>query len=398
MSGHFHGVDGGVRGAVKRIAADTRRVLGNRGRMLVFNNRRIRAGHFSGIDGQVHLRKVGVISTSSVSSPVVRLVTSLTLTFILCTTDFPDIVSDLATNAVAIIFSSVVTLVHPLGSLAGIGTRFRHNVTTYRALFAVLSDRRRGSRNGHIVRHTANSIRFHGIAFACPKHSMPTLHGVGLGVPTKGAITLIKHSNSNGSAVTDLVAHFCSVSRNRVLVSNRSLHRCALTSLHGRITLISRGIRLFGSAITGGVTCTQARRCDHRRVRRTTHVTCTVSFVGGVSGNLSAIVNRGNILLSNNRHRHVTVTQTLLHSDPVLVLSRTASTLSARSRHTVRTTLSRLRGGHASLIVTRHLSAVRGTSRVIIIRSNIVIRHNARGSLLRRHNICTRLRGVRFNR
>lgn len=148
-----------------------------------------------------------------------------------------------------------------------------------------------------------------------------------------------------------------------------------------------RGICLFRSAIRGGVQFNEPST-DRSRVVTITGGTYYRSFVVTLPSNCRAAVNRKNSDLSNKRGRQVSVTETVLGSTPVIVLSRTATDISPRGRRRLRGTVQRLAGNGAVLVVTRHLSAIHATSRVVILRGNEVIRHKGRRRLVHRSNLC----------
>lgn len=220
------------------------------------------------------------------------------------------------------------------------------------------------------------------------------LGSVGLIVPGKGAVTLIKRDNDKGDAVLSLVPHCCSMRRNRILVSNVGIGSLTMRSLHRLVNGMGRRTVLFGTDFGSGVHFNGASTAS-RSVTGTTGVTGTCRFVAGSRRNFSAKVNSHNNELSKNRHRHIDVTHTVLGGPPVLVLSRTASTLSARDRHLIRSTLRGLVGAHAAITMTRQLDAVGRTSRVYMLRRNEVIRHNARRRLVAGSKCCGGLRSVR---
>lgn len=243
------------------------------------------------------------------------------------------------------------------------------------------------------LRKVGSQVRFGSLSFDC-SNGHRILGRIGLVIPGKRAVTLINRSNSNGSALISLLPHCRSIRLNRVAVSNIGVGGFHVRSLHTLVKGIGRRTVLFGSAFFGGVTF-NIRGTAVRRIIRTTGVTGTRSFVVRARLNCRAGVNSHNNGLSNKRHRHVDVTHTVLGGPPVLVLSRTASTLSARDRQLIRRTLRQLVGAHAAVTVTRHLSAVGGTSRVYMLCRNRVIRHNGRRRLLRGGNCCGELGSVR---
>lgn len=294
------------------------------------------------------------------------------------------------------VFSRVA---HPIHAFVSRFTGVGRNVTTKRHVFSVVStrDRVRSGPNTLRLGNLGSGVRFHSVRFSC-SNDHRIVSNVSFSVGHKRAITLIKPSKNNGSALDRLIPHFCSIATNSVLVSNISVHSCARRDLHTRVDIMSRSAILFGSAVRNGVTV-NGTKTSRRRVIRTTQVTGTSYFVARTPRNCQAGVNSHNIGLSNNRQRHLSVTHTILGGPSVLVLSRTASTLSARDRGLIRSTLGGLLRNHASMIVTRHLDAVRGTSGVVIISRKHVTRRNARTRLVTHKKVCTglvRLRSFRW--
>lgn len=95
--------------------------------------------------------------------------------------------------------------------------------------------------------------------------------------------------------------------------------------------------------------------------------------------------------LSNNRERHVSVTETVLGSTPVIVLSRTATCASPRGRTVLRGSVTGLMTKGALVMVTRELSAIGSDSRVFIMGSKGMATRNARRRLLISYPLCGRV-------
>lgn len=92
--------------------------------------------------------------------------------------------------------------------------------------------------------------------------------------------------------------------------------------------------------------------------------------------------------MSNNRGRHLYVTETLLGGPEVLVLSSDASTMSATASSGVHTTLTGAVPKAAGLVVTRHVSSIVSTSHVVIVGSKGISNFSARRGLLGGGRVC----------
>lgn len=239
-----------------------------------------------------------------------------------------------------------------------------------------------------------NSIIFRGIYFDC-SNGGAILSSVSLCTGPNRGVTFINSANTNGAAVAGLLGHFCRVRGKGVHCSKVGVRGVYGNSLHSSLSVILRSARLFANAVRSGVHC-NGLSTARRRIMGTTGLTGTSSFVAELPSNCSAIVANSNTGLDRKRERLVTVTETTITSPPILILSRTADSVSAHARRLVRGNVSGLVGNEAAFIVTRHLSAMHGTSTVVILRRNGVVRHNDRSSLVGRRKGCCRLCANRF--
>lgn len=177
------------------------------------------------------------------------------------------------------------------------------------------------------------------------------------------------------------------MSTNDIAVNKVGIGGVTGSGLVGRVTFIFRGAGLFGASLLRGVGC-NGPTTDSRTIRHTVSLSRDQRVVSQLPGKLGAGVKMSKAFLSKKRRRHVILTQTVLGSTPVIILSRTATFTSPRGRRLVRGTLRRLEGKGAILVVTRRLADMRSTSGVLIVTRNGVTRRNARDRLVTQGNVC----------
>ncbi len=113
--------------------------------------------------------------------------------------------------------------------------------------------------------------------------------------------------------------------------------------------------------------------------------------MGSFPSKCSARVRRNNAGISNKRGRHLYVTHTLLGGPGVLVLSSSADTISAGASTFVEGNFGRFVPSAAGVVVTRHMTSIRSTSLVVIVRGKGVRDINARSRLLGGDRVCGRI-------
>ncbi len=215
-------------------------------------------------------------------------------------------------------------------------------------------------------------VRFRGICGACSTNDR-TLRSIGLRVSSNRFTFVINTSNTKGDAFLGLVVQRRAPASNRIVIGG-----CHLSHLgHGRIpcfhhavNVIFRSFHLVGAvAICRGITFSlqivngNGQRVDHhiRRILR------LVSLLNG-DGHCPPT-------LSNNRRRHINLTQTLIGGPTLVVTSRPANGMSPRVSQSVIRLLARVgRQNAAILVIARRRSLMRRFGRQIVaLRSNHVI-------------------------
>lgn len=232
-----------------------------------------------------------------------------------------------------------------------------------------------------------------GICKALPGRA-ETLGKVAFRIVPKRFLNVVKDDNSNGSALLGYVTAIVRPANKDVRIRNsalRSVGKGTLTRCHkGGINCLFRGFRLLsGLANERGVLLPaslrkMSRTRDERQLGRLTICLRVASILSGFPSGVS-----------NNRHRHITTTETLVLRPRVVLTSRPANTLSSGGTGDLVRGLSNL--GHsrrtAVLVMARSSGTTDFYGHVLFVRSNIVFRRLQHKSRDRRR-FCKHVLGI----
>lgn len=210
-------------------------------------------------------------------------------------------------------------------------------------------------------------VHIGGVCGVCgPKRGrIHTLSSISLRVGRKRFVTVIKRSNSNGSAFVGVLNYLSAPSSKRCFLSKGSITGLSsgrLSSVHGRG--VNFVFRKFG--LVPGLSTLKGMRlplvCHKLKGRREGRVT---------KRTLSGIKLRGHVSrepgrLSNKRRRHITMTETVTTRPPVVLTSRPANGLSDGSAVRVVGVLGSLRRSKEAIVVVARSSRVTGRMSHII--------------------------------
>lgn len=231
---------------------------------------------------------------------------------------------------------------------------------------------------GHVSsRPTRALVRTHSVSCHCISTRHSIFGRLSFDVNGNRAITLVKHGNTNGAALTHVLYTLRGPAANSVIVSNVTITATGTgnkagplghgghAELHHAINCIVRRPRqrLFTSAITRSITCKPSglKLSTSRTVR---HTVRTVQLL-----RVRRLQSHSPFSLSNNRRQLITVTNIVTYRPGTLVLSRPATNLSRRTTTHIRKLVRRL-GSHniAVLLVSRSRSRIsRLTSHAVVL-------------------------------
>lgn len=192
-------------------------------------------------------------------------------------------------------------------------------------------------------------VRFHSIAGICNDGNAGTLGGIGVGVRSKRFIFIINTSNTNGDAFLGLVVRRRGPADNAIVINS-----CSSSAVGGgripcceeAVNVIFRSFHLVpGVDICSGITFT-VHIVNTGRGSVEGHIPCVLRLIN-LSRGTHSVPGR----LSNNRRRHISLTETLMGGPGLVVTSRPANGISPRVDRRVIRVLAGVGGNNAAIVV-----------------------------------------------
>ena len=85
----------------------------------------------------MRLQGMKMVSASSISDPIIQLIASLALAFVLYAASFPSVMETLTAGTITVVFSSMIALMRPLKSLTNVNAQFQRGMAACQTLFSI---------------------------------------------------------------------------------------------------------------------------------------------------------------------------------------------------------------------------------------------------------------------
>ncbi len=125
-----------------------------------------------------------MVSASSISDPIIQLIASLALAFVLYAASFPSVMDTLTAGTITVVFSSMIALMRPLKSLTNVNAQFQRGDGGVPD--AVCDPRFRAGKKTKVrgsLRRAKGNLKFENVTFTYPGREVAALRNINLDIP-----------------------------------------------------------------------------------------------------------------------------------------------------------------------------------------------------------------------
>ena len=110
-----------------------------------------------------------MVSASSISDPIIQLIASLALAFVLYAASFPSVMDTLTAGTITVVFSSMIALMRPLKSLTNVNAQFQRGMAACQTLFAILDSEQEKDEGTRVIERAKGNLKFENVTFTSPR-------------------------------------------------------------------------------------------------------------------------------------------------------------------------------------------------------------------------------------
>ncbi|STQ79717.1 Lipid A export ATP-binding/permease protein MsbA [Hafnia alvei] len=149
-----------------------------------------------------------MVAASSVSDPVIQLIASFALAFVLYAASIPSVMDTLSAGTITVVFSSMIALMRPLKSLTNVNAKFQRGMAACQTLFAILDLEQEKDTGKLEVKRAKGDVEFRDVTFSYNNKGAPALKNVSFKIPANKTVALVGRSGSGKSTIANLLTRF----------------------------------------------------------------------------------------------------------------------------------------------------------------------------------------------
>nr|WP_243465081.1 lipid A ABC transporter ATP-binding protein/permease MsbA [Photorhabdus temperata] len=298
VSGRFRSISKNMQNSMGQVTASAEQMLKGHKEVLIFGGQKVEAERFNTVSNRMRQQGMKMVSASSISDPIIQLIASFALAFVLYAASFPDIMETLTAGKITVVFSSMIALMRPLKSLTNVNAQFQRGMAACQTLFAIL-DMEQEKDDGKLeLKKAKGNIEFRDVTFCYPTKELPALQNISMSIPAGKTIALVGRSGSGKSTIANLMTRFYDISAGNILLDGHDLREYTLSSLRSQVALVSQNVHLFNDTVANNIAYASENQYSREEIEKAAEMAYAMDFIRKLDNGLDTMIGENGVLLS----------------------------------------------------------------------------------------------------
>lgn len=396
VSKRFRNISKNMQNTMGQVTTSAEQMLKGHKEVLIFGGQQVETERFNSVSNRMRQQGMRLVSASSISDPIIQLIASLALAFVLYAASFPSVMETLSAGTITVVFSAMIALMRPLKSLTNVNAQFQRGMAACQTLFSIL-DMEQEKDDGKLeVKRAKGDIEFRNVTFCYPGKETPALRDVSFTIPAGKTVALVGRSGSGKSTIANLLTRFYDIQKGEILLDGHELRQYTLSSLRNQVALVSQNVHLFNDSIANNIAYARTDVHSREEIENAAEMAYAMDFIHKMDQGLDTEIGENGVLLSGGQRQRIAIARALLRDSPVLILDEATSALDTESERAIQSALDELQKNRTSLVIAHRLSTIENADEILVVEDGQVVERGAHTELLELRGVYAQLNRMQF--
>ncbi|OTQ30596.1 lipid A ABC transporter ATP-binding protein/permease MsbA [Gilliamella apicola] len=363
--------------------------------IIVFGAQEEESKNFEKVSNKFRRDGMRLVSVSALSTPIVQVVISFAIAFVLLTASNPEL--NITPGEFTVVFSSLVALMQPIKSLTSVNAGFQKGMAACQTLFAILEQPIENDKGSIEVDKVKGDIVFENVSFGYETKNDLAIQNISFSVPAGKTVALVGRSGSGKTTIASLLTRFYDISQGKILIDGINIQDFTLYCLRNQIGLVSQRVHLFNDTIANNIAYGKIGEFSQHQIEEAAKKANAYTFIKEFDKGFDTLVGENGVLLSGGQRQRIAIARALLRDNPILILDEATSALDTESERAIQKALDELQKGRTSLIIAHRLSTIENADEILVMSEGKIIEKGSHSELLNMNGAYTKLYRSNFN-
>ncbi|MBW7982397.1 lipid A ABC transporter ATP-binding protein/permease MsbA [Enterobacillus tribolii] len=373
VSKRFRNISKNMQNTMGMVTTSAEQMLKGHKEVLIFGGQQVETERFNKVSNRMRHQSMKMVAASSISDPIIQLIASFALSFVLYAASFPSVMETLTAGTITVVFSSMIALMRPLKSLTNVNAQFQRGMAACQTLFSILDMEQEKDEGKRVVERAKGDVEFRHVTFSYPGKETPALRDVSLHIPEGKTVALVGRSGSGKSTIASLLTRFYDIQQGEILIDGYDLREYTLSSLRNQVALVSQNVHLFNDTIANNIAYARTDIYSREDIEKAAHMAYAMDFISKMDEGLDTVIGENGVLLSGGQRQRIAIARALLRDSPILILDEATSALDTESERAIQAALDELQKNRTSLVIAHRLSTIENADEILVVEDGRIV-------------------------
>jgi len=307
----------------------------------------------------------------SLTSPVMEILCGLAMACVLWYGGFRVISGHMTIGELFTFIAAFVSAYRPFKSLVSLNVNLQEGISAANRIFNILDTK-------PLIQDNEKAIKPN---FACPEiifekislrfGSKEAIKFVDLKIEKAKTYAIVGKSGSGKTSLANLLVRFYDPTEGRVLINSCDVKDISLNYLRNQIAMVAQDTILFDASIADNIAYGNltATREDIINAAKQSDAD---EFIQKLADGYDTIIGVGGSTLSGGQKQRLAIARAFLKNSSIMLFDEATSALDSESEQSIVHSLSKLRQGKTTLVITHRLASIVDADQIIVMKNGAI--------------------------
>ncbi|QYJ88472.1 lipid A export permease/ATP-binding protein MsbA [Shewanella halotolerans] len=397
VSRKFRKVSKQIQTAMGGVTSVTEQMIKGHKNVLVFGGQQAESQRFAKVNDDNRSRTMKLALAQAISQPLVMVIGSLALAFVLYASSLESMRADLTAGTFATILAAMLAMLQPIKSLTRVNAEFQRGIAACSTIFAVLDTPAEVDDGTFETKRVEGRLSFDKVNFRYNNQEGLALKEVDFQVNPGETLALVGRSGSGKSTIASLITRFYSdLDSGDIRLDDVSLRDYKLAALRRQVALVSQQVTLINDTIAANIAYAYPGEVTEEQIIDAAKLANAWEFISKMPEGIYTQVGENGVMLSGGQRQRIAIARAILRDAPILILDEATSALDTESEKAIQTGLDNLRQNRTSIVIAHRLSTVENANQILVVDQGKVVERGTHSELLAKQGIYYNLYQMQF--
>lgn len=396
VSVRFREISKNMQSGMGQVSASAEQMLKGHKEVLIFGGQKVENDRFDKVSNHMRRQGMKLVTASSIADPIIQIIASFALAFVLFAASFPEIKEALSAGSITVVFSSMIALMRPLKSLTNVNAQFQRGMAACQTLFVLLDMEQEKDTGTKVLKDAKGDVAFENVTFRYQGKENPTLKNVSFTIPSGKTVALVGRSGSGKSTIANLITRFYEIESGHITIDGNDIRDYTLASLRSQVALVSQNVHLFNDTVANNIAYATEGKYTREQIEKAAEMAYAMDFINKMEKGLDTEIGENGVLLSGGQRQRIAIARALLRDAPILILDEATSALDTESERAIQAALDELQKNRTCLVIAHRLSTIEKADEILVVQDGEVQERGTHDELVKQPGIYAQLYNMQF--